>query len=569
MALLRAVRDKFAAGFHHAFQGECVKAALRKEPGRELAIAFAGGAAILCASLANFLNYNDYPLLRPEVGIVTAGMLGIAAALAVFYVAQRQWGRAFLEGLLALLFVDLNTDSFLLACALGVAIGLASWWRRFSFLPAMAVIGAVVLASKALGLGGAHEWISVEKGAQPERPAAAAAGKPAIVHIIFDEHIGLEGLRSEGPEGQRLSDELRNFYLAHGFAVYGGAYSRHFNTVNAVPDILNYGTRLGKAATRDGVIIGSTEHLQSLVDRGYKLTIFQSDFADYCTGAEFYECVSYDSSGLRPTLAAPLDVTDRAALITSKFLTLSGLFGLAMDNWDGLAKALRRLGLGAPSYTGSSRASSAVASLEAINALDERVKSLQPGDAIFAHLIAPHHPYVTRSDCTYLPWRRWETLTSDSAIPVRRSAYDEQARCTALKVAGLLRAVERSPAGNNTVIIIHGDHGSRITRFNPKMATLGQFDDSDMIAGFSTLFAIRAPGVAPAYFTEREPVPSLLRDFARSDFRSTPHPAPLPVPFVYLADEDWKPVRSVPLAPSWVAPARPAAGQPVKDRLSH
>ena len=96
-----------------------MKAALRKEPGRELAIAFAGGAAILCASLANFLNYNDYPLLRPEVGIVTAGMLGIAAALAVFYVAQRQWGRSFLEGLLALLFVDLNTDSFLLACAPG------------------------------------------------------------------------------------------------------------------------------------------------------------------------------------------------------------------------------------------------------------------------------------------------------------------------------------------------------------------------------------------------------------------------------------------------------------------
>ena len=90
-----------------------------------------------------------------------------------------------------------------------------------------------------------------------------------------------------------------------------------------------------------------------------------------------------------------------------------------------------------------------------------------------------------------------------------------------------------------------------------------------MIAGFSTLFAIRAPGVAPAYFTEREPVPSLLRDFARSDFRSAPHPAPLPAPFVYLADEDWKPVRSVPLAPSWVAPTRPAAKEPVKDRLSH
>ena len=293
MALLRAVRDKFAAGFHHAFQGECVKAALRKEPGRELAIAFAGGAAILCASLANFLNYNDYPLLRPEVGIVRPACSP----------SRRRWpssmSRSGSGGARSSKDCSRScssTSTPISSCSPAPWASRSAWCVVAPVLlpAAMAVIGAVVLASKALGLAGRVEWISVEKGAQP-RASRSRAGKPAMVHIIFDEHIGLEGLRSEGPEGQRLSDELRNFYLAHGFAVYGGAYSRHFHTVTRSPtSSITVGD--WRKLRRETSNHGTDGALEALVDSGYRLTIFQSDFVDYCTGAEFYECVSYDSS---------------------------------------------------------------------------------------------------------------------------------------------------------------------------------------------------------------------------------------------------------------------------------
>ena len=87
-----------------------------KERGRELVTAFAAGAALLLASLANFISYNDYPHFRPEVGIVVLILLAFALAMAFFYRSQRQWGRSLLIGLLAALFVDLNTDSLVALC---------------------------------------------------------------------------------------------------------------------------------------------------------------------------------------------------------------------------------------------------------------------------------------------------------------------------------------------------------------------------------------------------------------------------------------------------------------------
>ena len=82
-----------------------------------------------------------------------------------------------------------------------------------------------------------------------------------------------------------------------------------------------------------------------------------------------------------------------------------------------------------------------------------------------------------------------------------------------------------------------------------------------MIAGFSTLFAVRAPGVAAAYSNERLPLVPLFRDFAASGFRSAPHPTPPGKHTVFLADKDWKPVRRVPLPASWTKGFdRPAEG---------
>jgi hypothetical protein len=532
-----------------------VTADLRAERRRNLVVAFAAGAMVLCASLANFLNYNEYPMLRPEVGLITAAFLCTAAVMALFYSAQRQWGRAFLEGALAMIFVDLNTDSIVIACVVGAAVALFSWWRRMSLLPALAVIGALVIATKALGIGPAPTWLKTQ-GAERPRPGAAPANQPAIVHIILDEHLGIEGLRNEGAEGEKLGRELEAFYLKNGFAIYGGAYSEHLHTVNAIPAILNYGRRLSGNASKKGVKIGQTEHLRALADQGYRLAIFQSDFADYCTGSEVDECTTYNSSSLRPTLSLPLNTNERAGLLALKFLALSDLIIGFSHSWNALTVRMRGQGWVLPLFDPENDSrSSTVGSMAAFDQLTRRLNTARPGTVYFAHLLLPHYPYVVGEDCSPLPWRSWK-LRFRPRLEERRKAYYAQLRCTTRKLSDALRALARSPAGAASIVIIHGDHGSRITLADPTEANLGVYGDADIIAGFSTLFAVRAPGVEPAYRVERQPVAALLRESAERRFRSAPQPNPPLVHTVYLDDGNWKPIRRIRLPASWLDPTK-------------
>jgi hypothetical protein len=497
------------------------------------------------------------------VGIVTAGMLCIAAMMALFYISQRQWGRSFLEGVLALLFVDFDSDSLLLACVFAAAVAILGWWRKFSFLPLLAIIGAVVLVAKALGIGGSPSWMTVLRGPQGERPSAGT-GNPAILHIIFDEHIGLEGLRSEGPEGQRLSDELRNFYLAHGFAVYGGAYSEHMHTVNAIPYILDFG-RHQRSWDGPTVLIPVSAYFDLLAARGYQINVIQPDISDFCSGRRFKECVTYKSFSLRPTLELPLSTSDRTKLVVLKFFALSGVVTGVAPVWDFMVRAaLPSLPYFDPE---NDSRSSSIAALRAFNELTRRLQRAEPGSVYFVHLLLPHYPYVVRSDCTYLSWQSWGLR--NGSLEDRRRAYYGQIRCMNLKLSAALAALSRSPAGANSVVIIHGDHGSRITRFDPTVPNRGRYSDADMIASFSTLFAIRAPGISNGYFVSRQPVTALLRDFAQSRFHSEPHPRPPALPQVYLDGRHWKSMLRVPLAPSWVKLGdRPAMGRS-KAGVSH
>ena len=167
---------------------------------REFAIAVAAGAAMLLASLANFLTHNSYPYFRPEIGLIIAGLLALAALMAAWYIPQRQWGRSFLEGLLAAIFVDLNTDAVWMIFVAGVGVAAITFWWRISLLGPMAVLGSVIFLTTIAGIGGRPAWINTIKGGAVES-GAAAAGKPAILHIILDEHLGLQGMAAEGPDG--------------------------------------------------------------------------------------------------------------------------------------------------------------------------------------------------------------------------------------------------------------------------------------------------------------------------------------------------------------------------------
>lgn len=488
--------------------------------------AFLACALLLIASLANFLTHNDYPLLRTEVMLPFLGIAVFAAVAAVLHSVMGRVGRSILEGLLAALFVELNTVSLTLALIAGVAVAVITYFRRSSLVGPMAVFGAVVLITTVAGLGGRVPWLRTTEG----RSAPANASLPAVVHLILDEHIGIDGLPNSDADAMRLKRELAVFYQRSGFNVYGGAYSEHVRTANSIPYALNFGHRLGRDMSKEPVIIGPTSYLEGLVHRGYRLTIIQPDFADYCKGARFNECVTYQSSSPGALLAVPLPTVERAGLITAKFLSLSTIIGAALQPYRLVAGVLHLPKLD-PANLGRS---TSIATLALTEALNQRLAEAQPGDAYFAHILLPHYPYAVDENCRVLPWRNWKKPFAPRSLDVRQHAYFAQVRCTTRRMGLALRALSHSPAGANAIVIIHGDHGSRITELEPTPANVGKFSARDLISSYSTLFAIRFPGVQPGLSSGRRPIQDLLSDFAGTGFSKAPDDTQNAPALIYL-----------------------------------
>jgi hypothetical protein len=304
------------------------------------------------------------------------------------------------------------------------------------------------------------------------------------------------------------------------------------------------------------VEIGSTKHLEKLRESGYAVKVFQSDFANICSSARFAQCTTYDSFSLRPLLNAPLSTTERSNLILLKFLKLSDLSSTMVIMWNAGAVLAGKVGVAVPGFELNSAAlTSSVGSFEALQELNKQLATARPGDAFVVHLLMPHYPYVLARDCTLLPRSQWDWRKSTSKLRTRQLAYMEQVRCVTSQVMKSVETFRASPAGANGAVIVHGDHGSRLTRIDPQAGTVGLFREPDMIAAFSTLVAFRAPQGQGAYVEEAQPVAQLVHAFSSSDFQSAPRVTRIASGTVFLDEVGWKPRARSSLPSAWLRPA--------------
>jgi arylsulfatase A-like enzyme len=97
----------------------------------------------------------------------------------------------------------------------------------------------------------------------------------------------------------------------------------------------------------------------------------------------------------------------------------------------------------------------------------------------------------------------------------RYAQYHDQVRCTFRKFREMLDQLKAAGMFDDAVILVHGDHGSRIGRW----ASLG-VDSKEAqtpqsrLDTYSTLFAVRAPWIEGGYDPGHSSLPDLVREFA-------------------------------------------------------
>lgn len=229
---------------------------------RHIANLLAPGLVFLPSYVA-FVQFQGYPLWRPEV-LIIAGLLllaglpfglllalrprtfGAASAVLVLIVLAMQ---IFDEGTFDVLSSWGNLSQDLVAwagpiggIALSVLITLLIAVVPFAVLSwigpnlgiVLATIFSVALVSSLL--------LPAEPppvGETYRRDAGPAKDLPPIIHLVFDEQIGVEGLPTDIAGGEDLRDELRRFYDDFGFTLFGRAYSEYARTNHSMIALLN------------------------------------------------------------------------------------------------------------------------------------------------------------------------------------------------------------------------------------------------------------------------------------------------------------------------------------------
>lgn len=511
---------------------------------RGTVIATAAGLLVLLASLANYLGHHDYPLFRPEIGLAVLLLAVIAAALGGIYAAVSPIGRTLLQLLLVLVALDINfgTDIAIVAT---VVVGLV---LRRRMMPFMAVAASVVLVLKIVGIGLGAPARTYESAAG----TVAGGSGPPLVHIIVDEHAGVEGLLGDAPEVAAMREKLVAFYGGHGFRLFGGAYSHYFHSTNSIPEILNFGD-LEPAVEKE---VAVNAWFDRLGDMGYRINVSQTDFLRYCENAHVVSCDTRRAFGANYLDAAPIAAVDKVALLLNELVGLSRILkaGVRVYNIGGNIGRLAGLDV-LPYYAPEDHMMpAAIGALQAIDELTATLANAESGNAYFLHALAPHSPFFFTADCQVKPlaeWHRRDGTYRDREA--REVGYFAQISCLTARLETLLRSLDLSAAGRNAIVLIHGDHGSRITDVDPQVEKEGRFRDEDVVRGHSALFAVRAPGIEPGYEPRRAPVAGLLAVLADSGLTGVDVPS-VSSHEVVLEDILSNPVRPYPLPAWWTDP---------------
>ena len=480
------------------------------------------GALMTGGPVWHYLFVNRYPFDRPEAVFLplAAGLLGAGIA-----VLGRRLGGLLASlsfGALLYVFVDLQLNLEQSVRTLLVALGcvvLAHLLRSRRALLICLMLGTFNLASLP------------RRGGTPAPPREAAGIRrpdslPVLVHIVLDEQWGIGGLRAAGD--QATAQFLTAFYLERGFEVYEGAYSRWGRTRTSIPEAFSLGRPAeveplpANARLPTGFRLRANPYFERLRDIGYRIEVRQSNHLDFCRRAEALVAWCHTTPGNSIASIGHLGGAwpARAHLAGRYFLNVtSHAYARLKRPPDGDGWRLATAG-------------NALAQLRELR--DAIASGKAYGTAFFVHVLLPHHPLEVDADCAAF---------SDPDLrvgfdPPKNLRYREvlalyggQTRCVHRAVSGILDALDRTVGRDGAIVIVHGDHGWRMDQ-DPSDAPAAELERERLNSVFSSLLAIRRPGVPAAHRGEAVPIQDFLWRLIESTFQGAV--SPVWEHFVYL-----------------------------------
>jgi hypothetical protein len=516
---------------------------------------------ILVTPFISFVTHHDYSYAAAELWICVAGLVAIGLFCGAIMAFGGTWLRVLGTAGLLTLFVDLQFDWLdtlpqLWAPIFGIGILLLCWSQRDHLSRIVAPVAATILASTfALSVLGETKSSRLTKLRASDQPAAASGGPPTLVHILLDEHIGVEGIPTDIQHGLETKSLLKTFFEYYGFRLYGRAYSRYHQTRNSLSHMVNYPSKPLDNPSNTNLILHPNRYFEDMRSAGYNIHAIQIPYLRVCSPSEntTASCFTDDQSGIGSLQHVDVSVEDKAILIYKIYGSLS-VINKASGKLNGYIQRIAwRHGWDWPDWWSNEQGMAPLRALTTISALGGEVARAAPGQMFFAHLLVPHFPYVFDARCNVRKPAEWEPAYDEEPLPRntiesrkrRYLLYLEQVQCLYRRLGEIFEEWRRAGVFDRLKIIIQGDHGSRIYLHEPLAANRDELLVSDYADAFSTLLAVKAPGYEPGYDLRWISVQDLLPQLATpgealptAQEASARPTSSDQLPYVYLEQDD-------------------------------
>ncbi len=465
---------------------------------------------LLLGPVIHLLRSHGYSLLRTEVLLLSAAVLLAGAVVGWIIRTSGTPVRLMLMALVLSAVVDLYVQggTFQRAALLLIAMGsVVVVFRAHMTTIAFAIAIAVLLSTIVLPPA---ERIVATSNTWPLEPTNTAL--PPVFHIVLDEHSGMSRLEAVG--GATLSEDMEAWYERRGFRWYPNAYSPYFDTYNALANLVNLTAEPRDSAYLDNPTgtpprLLENRYFERMRSRGYAVRVYQPDYLDFCYPASpaVQACQTYPANSIAYVATLHLPLPARTLFVANYILANQSYFfrrPLLLYQRQ-VQPALRRMGVPAPPWEWEG--DRAIPPPGAI--FDQLVRDAADGSRgilFFAHVVLPHYPYQYDAACQahhrlrsrldrHSPHAPAGQTNTPASRAHRYALYRAQLRCLNLQLEAFFARLDSLGLYRDAVIMLHGDHGTRIAIREPKgAAVVKRLTPDDLRDAYSTLFAVKAPG---------------------------------------------------------------------------
>jgi Sulfatase len=364
---------------------------------------------------------------------------------------------------------------------------------------------------------------------------------PIVVHLVFDEMMSVGAMTDDLPGGSAMRASLQAFGEKHSLRMFDSVYSRFFFSGVSLPNMMNTEYR-GQLSLGDVLKTKSNltanAYFDDMAARGYRTVVFQTALMNFCANQNVDLCETFDSFDPGAKGLAGLDARNQRASLWQTFITayqpsyastigqaaLNRIYGLRSQEVGVLGSADRYDAQRFPAW---------------FDRFTRFAATVPRGTHLFAHFMVPHSPYLLSESCVVSGKFEGGYYLSNyplsQRLEKRRRFYEgyfSQLRCVQRKLDDFMTTLEHTENFHDAVIIVHGDHGSRISSGN----ILEDYTQRDFVDNYATFFAVRSPAAAAGTDCEFLSLPEAFRRHAAAGVNKTPRTgAPLPVVVVSRA----------------------------------